>query len=385
MRPALSGDLPGRYLVMMHERDGGGRSILYICDFNAHGGTQTHLLHLFESIDRRRFLPSLAAPNIHPDLERRLSALDIEVVDLRLTGAFEPATLSRVAALAGRALRGRVDLLHGYLFTGNLLAAAVSRLSGVPCLTSVRNVDLWKKARHRFASSLAHRRARRVLFNSRIVQDYTMRREGIPAARTVVVYNGVRDIREGSLTARTYGAGAIIICVASLRAKKGHTHLIEAFRLARARLHGARLLLVGEGPMRKELEGIVAQAGLGDSVVFTGYRPDVGELLGGSDMFVLASLEEGMPNALLEAMAAGLPCVVTAVGGNSEVVEEGRTGFLVPAGRPEAMADRIVELLRDADLRQRMGALARSRFESAFTLERMTAAFHSLYDAVLAE
>ena len=217
-----------------------------------------------------------------------------------------------------------------------------------------------------------------------------MSRERIAAAKTVVIYNGVDDLASRpaepapSETTRPEPGRPTAVCIASLRPKKGHAHLLEAFRQVVARVPAARLLIVGEGPLRDELRRLAARLGLDGTAVFTGYRPDVADLLRAADLFVLASREEGMPNALLEAMSAGLPSVVTNVGGVPEVVEEGRTGYLVPPADPAAMAQRLATLLEDPQLRSRMGVEARLRFEASFTLQRMVAAYESLYGQVLA-
>lgn len=363
---------------------GGARRILYVCDFNAHGGTQTHLMHLMASLDRKRFVPWLAALTLHPDLKARLEKLDVEVTDLGLRGALRPATLAAAVRLA-RAAGGRVTLLHGFLFQGNLLTAAVSLLSRVACVTSVRNLDAWKRRRHRLVSSLAHGRALRVVFNSRAVRDATVVLEGIPPAKAVVIRNGVEDMagRVQVMARSDDDARPTAICVASLRDKKGHRHLLEGFRMALRAVPSARLLLVGEGPLRGELEAAVQEKGLDRSVSFLGYTADVAAQLARSDLLVLSSLEEGMPNALLEAMSAGLPAVVTSVGGCPEAVEEGVTGFLVPPADPAALGARMAALLSDHALRRRQGAAARRRFESEHTIPRMVAAYEDLYDELL--
>jgi glycosyltransferase involved in cell wall biosynthesis len=373
-----------------------GRSILFICDFNTHGGTQTHLLHLLGHIDRGRFRPRLAAVNLHPALARRLAGLEVEVTDLGLKGALRPGTVRAVFDLAARARSGDADLLHGYLFAGNLLAAAVSGLAGVPCITSVRNLDLGRRGLRLLASRRAHRRARCVLFNSARVRDATIEREGIPRERALVIPNAVADLRAvGDGGEREAGADVMpadlldpsrptVVSVASLREKKGHAMLLEAFALVARERPATRLLLVGEGPLRHRLAARAHEAGLNGSVVFAGHREQVASILKRSDLFVLSSREEGMPNALLEAMSAGLPSVVTDVGGNAEVVDEGRTGFLVPPDRPDLMAGRIAALLSDEGLRRRQGEAARRKYESSFTLGRMIDAYHAMYEEVLA-
>jgi len=254
----------------------------------------------------------------------------------------------------------------------------------VPCLTSVRNVDIGKHAWRRTASVLAHRRARRVVFNSSAVRDITLRRERIPAGRAVVIPNAVADPGAGARPGPESASGhdPVAICVASLRAKKGHRHLLEAFGAVSRRVPAARLQLVGEGPLLGTIEAAIREAGLGRTVELLGYRADAVDLMKRADLFVLSSLEEGMPNALLEAMGTGLPSVVTAVGGNPEIVEEGVTGFLVPPADPAALAERLVTLLTEPDRRRRMGEAARRRFESVFTLPGMIASYENLYDGL---
>ncbi len=213
-------------------------------------------MSLFTAMDRNLHRPWLATLNLEPDLARRLRTIDVEVTNLGLAGALRLHTAGAVRALAGEASRRGVDLIHGYLFSGNLVAAAISTLSGIPCMTSVRNIDIWKKRRHRVASSLAHRKARHVLFNSSAVRQQVARREWIDESKTSIIQNSVVDPREGADTKQTPAGlglsgepgGAIVVCVASLRQKKGHTHLLAAFVLVRKRIPGARLLLIGDGP-----------------------------------------------------------------------------------------------------------------------------------------
>lgn len=375
---------------------GGGASILLVCDFNAHGGTQTHVLDLLARLDRARYRPVLAALSVHPDLSPRLDALGVEVIDLRLKGALRPATWWAALRLAAQARRRGAALIHGFLFQGNILASCVSRASGIPCVTSVRNMDLWKTGTQRRISAWAHRRARAVVFNSATVRDHTLRAERIPAGRAVVIPNGVPDpaaagsadpAARGPLDAPDLpprGGGPVAVCVASLRAKKGHRDLLEAFVAVRRAVPGASLWLAGEGPLRAPLEREAADRGLAGCVSFLGYRSDAQAVARHADVFVLPSLEEGMPNALLEAMALGLPAVATEAGGTPEVVAEGETGFLVPRGQPARLADRLTALLRDADLRARLGRAARARYTACFTVERMMADYHALYERMIA-
>ena len=375
----------------MHRCRQSARTILFVCDFNGHGGTQTHLMSLLSAIDQSRFRPWLATLTLEPLLAERLKSIDVEVTNLGLKGALRLDTASSVRKLSVEASRRGANLIHGYLFSGNLVAAAASMTTGIPCMTSVRNIDIWKKGRHRVASALAHRRARHVLFNSVSVRRQVAAREWIDESKTSIIFNSVIDPRAGADTAQAAvgpefpeeASGPVIVCVASLREKKGHRDLLAAFTLVMQRIPGARLLLVGEGPERAALERDVALAGLTPAVGFAGYRSDVAAILARCDLFVLSSIEEGMPNALLEAMAAGLPSVVTDVGGNAEALVDGQTGFLVPVGNPVALASRMIELLENPGLRRAQSQAARRRYEDSFTLDRMTSAYHALYERLL--
>jgi glycosyltransferase involved in cell wall biosynthesis len=145
-----------------------------------------------------------------------------------------------------------------------------------------------------------------------------------------------------------------------------------------------RLVLVGEGPQRRVLEAKIASASLAAQVRLLGNRTDVAALLGEFDVFVLSSVAEGMPGAVLEAMASGLPVVATRVGGVGEVVVDGATGTLVEPGNPGALALALRSYVEDESLRRQHGDGGRQRVEQHFSLAAMLAGYTSLYDEVLA-
>jgi glycosyltransferase involved in cell wall biosynthesis len=145
------------------------------------------------------------------------------------------------------------------------------------------------------------------------------------------------------------------------------------------------VVIVGEGPERARLEAQAAHLGLAEQVHFVGHQQDVRPWLAAFDVCVLSSDWEGMSNAILEAMAAGLPVVATAVGGTPEVVVDGVTGFLVPPRDPQALADAILRLLRDPDLRRRMGEAGRAHVTEHFSVEQMVHKRERLYEELLKE
>jgi glycosyltransferase involved in cell wall biosynthesis len=148
---------------------------------------------------------------------------------------------------------------------------------------------------------------------------------------------------------------------------------------------GVHTVVVGDGPERAQLEALAGQLGLADRVHLAGHQQDVRPWLAALDVLVLSSDWEGMPNALLEAMAAGLPIVATAVGGVPEVVVDGATGLLVPPGDPSALAEAITRLLRDPDLRRTMGQAGRARVERRFSINETVRLTEELYATLLEE
>jgi len=205
------------------------------------------------------------------------------------------------------------------------------------------------------------------------------RQEGLAARtcdpqRTVVVHNAV-DVRSISPTTRL-GGTAEVIGVGRFAYPKDFTTLLEAVRLVEAPCHVG---LAGDGPGLGAVAAEVGRQGLSRRVELLGARADIPELLVRSDVFVLSSRSEGFPVSVLEAMAAALPVVATDVGGVAEAVEDGETGFLVPATDAEALARALERLLADGELRRRLGAAGRARALSLFDLPRYRAAYEELY------
>jgi len=177
----------------------------------------------------------------------------------------------------------------------------------------------------------------------------------------------------------------VVGIVARLAAAKDHRSLFDAFRIVRETSPSTRLLVVGDGPLRGELEEHVRRLNLDNAVVFTGARRDVPALLSAMDLFVLSSQTEGLAMTLLEAMAAGLPVVATRVGGNPEAVADGETGALVVPGDPPELARELIRFLSDASLRERMGAAGRLRATRRFSNGAMRASYEAIYDELLGD
>jgi glycosyltransferase involved in cell wall biosynthesis len=199
-------------------------------------------------------------------------------------------------------------------------------------------------------------------------------------ARSVVIANGV-DV-DTALRRTAHGAGPVeIISVGRLAEPKDFSTLIAA--IARLDPGTARLRVFGDGPLRRSLETQIAELGVGGSVELAGEVPDVRPYLAESDIFVLSSLSEGMPLSVLEAMAAELPVVASAVGGLNEVVVDGDTGLLTEAGNADSLAAALARLVGDPGLRERLGTLGRQRAEQEYARSRWRTAHLALYRTLL--
>lgn len=204
--------------------------------------------------------------------------------------------------------------------------------------------------------------------------------ETISNGISALAYPAMQDSANLKKNARFY-----IVTIASLNNQKGHEYLLKAVPTVIQAVPEARFLLVGDGHLRGLLEKTAKELKIDHVVEFMGWRTDVAEILSLSDIFVLPSLFEGLPLSVLEAMASGKAIVATNVDGTADAVVDGVTGFLVPPGNPSELAQKIIYLLRNPELRERFGREGRSRVLRLFTAERMSSAYLDLYNRALKE
>jgi len=302
-------------------------------------------------------------------------------------------TLKQVARMAALMREHRVRIVHATDFNTNLLAFAAGRLAGAKVI--VNRVDLGHLREgfgkwHRETEKWNARHADLVVVNADAVREVCIRDERCKPERVVVVRNGIDLAHFDRLASQPLqgplpvGPDEIAVAViGNLWPVKGHRTLVEAAALLRDRLPRARFLCAGEGPEREFLERRIAQLGLEGRVFLLGHRLDVPAILARVKAACLCSSAEGLSNALMEAMAARLPIVATAVGGNPELVRPGENGVLVPYGDPESLADKLVELLSDEDRAAGMGRRGRERVEAELTLSRMAEGYRAVYRRLL--
>lgn len=289
------------------------------------------------------------------------------------------------------ALRVKPDVLHAYLPLINFMGSLVGRAAGVrKIITSRRALGTYQdrhpnqKVFYRLANALSDR----VTVNSNAVRQDTIFRDGIAPEKLVLIRNGLdisrfseqeggRDAVRGNL--RLGGNEFGVIAVGNLIPYKGHADLINALPKVFEKRSNVRLFLVGEDRgIQADLEQLASSLGVSDRVHFLGQRNDVPSLFMAMDLYVMPSHEEGSSNALLEAMAAGLPIIATDVGGNREALDDGQAGMLVPPHDPDALSLAIRKLLDDDVLRSQVAAKAKACAQ-AYSIPEMVEAHIRLY------
>lgn len=350
------------------------------------GGAERNLVELVKYADRTRFDVQVLCIYSTGPLAEELDALGVSVTSLNLTvelGVIHWWHMFRFF------LRVRPDIVHAHLPEARWLALPAARLAGVRRrVAHVQNTHWQWRARLRMLDKWAVRSATSIIACSEAVKRYCREAGGYPIQKVTVIYNGAdarRFSRGSGRTVRRRLAlpqdACVLICVASLIPQKGHKYLIEAFAMIRKSHQDAILVFVGSGEpaFTQGLRTLAEEHGVLSSLRFLGNRRDVPDLLSATNVFVLASLWEGLPLAVVEAGFAGLPAVTTAVGGLVEVIADGENGYLVPPKEPEAFAAATILLLGSSEDRRRMGKAAVERARQSFDSKVLARTVEDLY------
>lgn len=364
--------------------------IEYVIDHLNVGGAQRHLVELFSELDRSRFRPQVSVGKPGGALVPIIERMGIPVRPIGLgTSLARPETAARLVETARRLRRERVDIVHGYLYLGNILGVLAGCLAGVPVrIASKRSLDRYPRRSQLLATRLANRFAHRILCNADAVRRFVLEVERPDPEKLVVIPNGIRlpiDSGTASGPARIPGQYRHLVgTVGRLTWKKAHGDFLEAARAVRQIRDDVDFVIVGDGPLRKQAETRAAELGIGEHVHFLGEIGNARTLLERFDVFVMSSIIEGMPNVLLEALAAERPVVVTRAGGMPEIVTHEHTGLLVPPADPGALAAGILRLLASPEEARRFAMAGRALVEAQFSAGAMRARFIELYEQLFA-
>lgn len=368
------------------------------------GGAEKQLAELICRLPRDRFEQKLVTIQGagHAGLVERIRAAGCEVIPLEYKQAYRVVDPRFYFSMGGALARYvgvlrafRPQVVHAQLDWANILSYFAGRIARVPAVVTSRlSLARDKEARtlRQKLENFCNRRADAVFINSDAVRRDVLEFERLIPEKLHLIYNGVilEDFPKLDRAEARRAVGAeigvepgdlVVIAVANLHPYKGHEELIRAAASLAGEFPNLRVLCPGrDAGMRGKLESLAKELGIGDRVRLLGERADIPRLLAASDIFVHPSHEEGFSNAILEAMTAALPSIVTNVGGNPEAIREGIEGFIVPPRDPAPMAVALRKLLADVALRTQIGASARARIESEFSMDKMIASFSAWYE-----
>lgn len=374
--------------------------ILYLIERLARASTELHLLRILERLDRERYEPVLCVINS----EASESALVPPGIPLRSLDAgwnlMHPREWKLPLRLRRVLLEERPAIVHTFLFVANVLAPFVGRFAGRPRIVVSRDrmgIEWQANALHRLAQRAADRRTNLILCKTEAMLDEIARTEGVLRRRMRVVPNGVdterykpvadADARRAAreLLAAEHGipaTGPLLLAMGNLKPVKDQRTLVVALRLLRAKAPDARVAIIGQGESEPYLRGEIAQLELGEHAFLPGHAEDVRPWLHAADLFVATSVSEGMPNAVLEAMASGLPLVLSDLAGHREAAAE--TAQYFKPGDGAALARVLMQALAQPEEFPALGGAARRRAETdlsiAVAMERIESAYRDVLE-----
>jgi glycosyltransferase involved in cell wall biosynthesis len=359
------------------------------------GGVEEHVAELASRLPKDRFSVTVVCPlscrSFFEPVERsgrRVVALDV----------YRLGHISAMRHLVHLLRTEDIEIVHSHQFTATMYAAPLARLAGVALVVETPHLrEAWRRGwlkRSYLVDRLVYTTVDHFVAVSQANQRHLTEQKGCRPERITQIYNG-RDlsifrpdpVARGRMR-EMLGVSAdqvLIVHVGRLAEQKGHRYLLDAYADVRALVPGARMVFVGDGELRAELERVVRERGWGAEVVFAGYQTSVREYLAAADIVVLPSLFEGLPLVAVEAGAMGRPMVASDVDGTPEVVLHGVTGLLVPPADSARLGRALVELAGDPERRDRMGAAARELVVERFGIANHVARHAALYTRLMAK
>ncbi len=383
------------------ERGGARRKIFFLLDSLNVGGTETQAVELATRLDPSRYEVTLGCLRARGPLLGKLAGTAVSIREFYPKGGFDSIHgMYQMLRLAVFLRRGGFRIVHTHDLYANVLGVPAAILARVPVIISsqrdLAHLDFYQGQRRVWVRRLQNW-STAVLTNAEAIRDAMVSEKSVAAEKIRVIHNGVdmERFHEGSRERSWLVPGGAehgeslekekwIVFVGNMHSDvKGHPWLVEAAEVVAREFPNTRFVLVGDGALRKEFEAKVAEKGLSRHFFFLGHRDDVPRILGCCDLAVLPSKAEGLPNAVLEYLAVGLPTVASRVGGNAEIIKDGKTGLLVPARDSSALAEAILRLLRDPELAAGLGKNGCEYVASEFSYRRMLENTDRLYTELL--
>ena len=348
-------------------------NVLHVLSDTNVGGAGIHIATLAKLINKQNFKLFLACPKGAKIID--IVEDDIEIIEIESQGdkSFEVGIIRQLTKIIKK---NRIDIVHTHASLSGRIAA---KLTGTKIVYT----------RHTPSESLDKNRLKRainkyinVFLCDKIIAvsnfiEKQLIEAGLPSKKVIKIFNGVSTLEyePHSMPKKRVGKGLTLIQVARLEVEKGHKYVIEAMSLIKKEKYDVKLIIVGDGSKRVELQELANRLKIGDRVTFVGYMKNVKDIVEESDVVILPSIKEALAIALLEGMAAGKPCIASYVGGIPEVVENGVNGILVEPKNPEAIKEAVIKLYENPELRRSMGEqsirIVKEKFDSTILIKQV--------------
>ena len=359
--------------------------LLHLITELATGGAQISLLRLLEHLDRQRYDIQVACLyNGEREIAQKIRALGIPVTDLGMRTKWHWGAFIHLFRLVKKF---KPHILHTWMFHANIPGRILGRLAGVPIIVNGERTMGMEKHWRMYLNHLTGALADRILCVSEHVAQFAREEIGLPAEKLVVIPNGIEMDAFSHLPSKEAAReilglpreGLLVGSIGRSQQVKGFDILIESFQQFASQFHTVHLIFAGSGP---EFAALQSQASRWDhlgQIIFLGNVDDVRPVLAALDIYVQPSRYEGMPNAVLEAMASGLPVVASAVGGIPEIVQDHVTGVLVPPQQVSILTAALKSFLMDANTRMRFGRAGREFIRQYYPLTETVAKTEAVY------
>jgi len=354
------------------------------------GGCERDVAKIAKHIDRSLFTPHVGcfiAKGVRFD---ELSARNIPVVEFPVRSFASPSLLVGARAMARYIRAHDIRLVHPFDVPTTLFGVPVARACGIPGVASQLSYrNHLYSGRELFLLRMVDRISSRIVVNSKAIERHLIEEQRVRADLTYLCYNGV-DTNEFHPGGRQRmpalkDAKLVVGTVSVLREEKGLTLLVEAFSRIRTERDGMKLVIIGQGPMRGQLEALRDRLGLQNDMVLAPTTSEVAAWMRSIDIFVLPSTSESFSNALLEAMACGCCVIGSRVGGTPELIGDQTSGLLFDSGDLDGLVDCLKKVVRDDELRERFASAAADRAATEFSMERNVSRTEALYTSLLEE
>jgi glycosyltransferase involved in cell wall biosynthesis len=355
-------------------------------------GTENQLIKLINGLDHNTFRIQLVCLSDHPWFNANASSLKCSSTVIEIRRFKKLHTYLNFLKLVRMLRRDRPDIVHTFFPVGNIVGVMAARLAGIKhILSSRRDYGEWMNGHYLTATKIANRFVGKIIANSTIVKDLTLRRENIKNGKVEVIYNGINAAAFENITRDALLKSKLDIpdnhqvvgIVANFRPMKHHYTFIKAAKEVVKHRDDVTFLLVGSGPLKEEIERLAGSLNMLDRLRFVGRQKEILPYLSIMDIGVNCSEAEGLSNAVMEYMAAGIACVVSDAGGNPDLITNDVNGYTFSLDDHQTLATLILRLLAHPATRDRFIKNAREKIRKEMSLEVMFSTYQTFYKSLI--